>query len=131
MSRRTAINVFQNVFTPHANHALEDDIIGAEKKSTSALALTTVNLDFSEFKYHSLLLGSDNITLNAVVTGLKPGEVCLLQITQDATGARTVTWGTGIKTTHVVSNTTNDVDMLLGVFDGTNIYFGTIAKITV
>lgn len=131
MSRRSAINIFQNVLDPHVNHAMEDDIIGAEKKSTSALALTTVTLDFGEHKYHSLLLGSDNITLNATFTGLKPGEQCILQLTQDATAARTITWGTGIKTGHVVSNSTNDVDMLFGIFDGTNIYFGTIAKIAV
>lgn len=131
MNRKTLINILQNVFQPAVNQAIEADLIGASKLDTTLTDETAVTLDFTKNKFHSLVLGSDNITLNATVAGLKPGEQCFLKITQDATAARTVTWGTGIKTGHTISSTTDDQDMLTGIFDGTNIFFGTVAKIAI
>ncbi len=129
MSRRTLINIIQNVFQPSVNQAMEADLIGAEMKQLSVGAETTITLDFGEYKFHEVTLGSANITaLNAIVTGLKPGERVYLKLIQDGTGARTVAWGTGILTDITVSSSTDDIDLYVGVFDGTNIILGALAQ---
>jgi len=129
MSRRTLINILENVFQPSVNEAMKEDLIGAKMKVTDLVDETTVTLNFSEYKFHQLTLGSQNITaLDAIVTGLAVGEQVYLKLIQDGSGARTVAFGTGILTAITVSSSTDDIDLYVGVFDGTNIILGAVAQ---
>lgn len=128
MNRKTLLNILTNVFAPTVNQAMMEGMIGKKKKATALTNETAVTLDFSEYNFHDLTLGSDNITLNAGVDGLKEGEEVILKITQDGTAARTITWGDGIVTDVTVTASTNAVDLLKGVFDGTRIIFGALAQ---
>ena len=51
MSRKTLINILENVFAPSVNQAMKEDLIGAAKKVTALAAETTVTLDFSTYKF--------------------------------------------------------------------------------
>ena len=128
MSRRTLKNLFDSIFPPTINHGFEEDLMGATKKVVTLAAETVVSLDFGEDKFIELALGSANITINAVVTGLKPGEQCYLKIIQDATGARTVAFGTNMVENLTVTASTDAIDLFMGIFDGTNIIFGPLAQ---
>ena len=129
MSRRTLINILENVFQPSVNEAMKEDLIGSKVKTLSVGAATTITLDFEEYKFHEVTLGSENITaLNAVVTGLYPGERVYLKLIQDGSGARTVAFNANILTDITVSSSTDDIDLYVGVFDGTNIILGAIAQ---
>jgi len=132
MGRKTFLNILENVFPPSVNQAMRQDLIGSEAKVTALAAETTLTLDFTKYRFHDLTLGSANLTaLNATVTdgkdSLKPGEQVYLKITQDAT-PRTIAWGTGIITDVTVTAGASAVDLLVGVFDGTNIVFGALAQ---
>lgn len=132
MSRKTFLNILENVFQPSVNQAMREDQLGMESKVTALAAETTLTLDFTEWSYHELTLGSANLTaLNATVVAgknsLKKGERVYLKITQDAT-PRTIAWGTGIVTDVTVTAGASAVDMLEGVFDGTNIVLGALAQ---
>lgn len=128
MSRSVLINLIEGYFPPNVTRAILKDLYGVDLKAVALAAEIAVTLDFSEHKFFSLTLGSANITLNAKVTGLIMGEKVYLKITQDATAARTITWGTGILTDVTVTASTDAIDMLIGIFDGTNIIFGALAK---
>lgn len=132
MSRKTFLNILENVFQPTVNQAMRADLIGVEPKVTTLTDETAVTLDFSENSFHVLNLGSDNITLNAGLgsgkDALKPGEKVYLKIVQDSTAARTVAWGSNIlESSLTVTAATDAVDLLEGVFDGTNIILGALA----
>jgi len=95
MSRKTLINILENVFQPSVNEAMKDDLLGKSVKTLSTLADATPDVDFSDSHSISVTLGSVNVTaFNAIVAGLKEGEEVLLTITNDAT-PRTLAWGTG------------------------------------
>jgi hypothetical protein len=133
MSRKTFLNILENAFAPSVNHAMREDLLGSEPLVTTLAAETTLTIDFTKNRFHVVELGDDDLSaLNATVLAgkdsLKPGEEVFLKIIQDGTGARTITWGTGILTDVTISSTTNDIDILVGIFDGTNIIFGALAK---
>jgi hypothetical protein len=128
MSRTTFKNISELVFQPTVSEGIQKDLMGSEKKSTALAAETAVTLDFNEFGFHDLTLGTANITLNATVFDLKPGESIYLKVTQDATAARTITWGSNILTSVTITASTSAVDLLMGVFDGTNLIIGAIAQ---
>ena len=133
MSRKSFLNILENVFQPSLNQAMRDDLLGAEPEVTALAAETTVTLDFTKNRFHDLTLGSQNITaLNATVAddknSLKPGELVFLKITQDSTAARTVAFNTNILSDVTVTASTDAVDILVGVFDGTNILLGALAQ---
>lgn len=129
MSRRTFINILESIFPPDISEAMKKDLLGAKVKLTTLDAETTLILDFTEYKFHEVLLGSADITaLDAGVAGLEVGEQVYLKIVQDSTAARTITWGVGILTDVTISNTTDDIDLLVGVFDGNYIIFGALAQ---
>ena len=128
MSRKTLINTLENVFQPGVNQAMKEDLIGTKKKTWTLAAETVVAPDFGEYSFHEILLNTQNITINATVTGLEVGEKVYLKIVQDDAAARTVTFGTNILTDVTVTASTDAVDLLVGVFDGTNLIFGALAQ---
>ena len=132
MSRRTLIDIIQNVWQPSVSQAVELDLVGKEVKEVSALADATPDLDFSEFQNISLTTGSVNITaLNAITTGMKEGEEVVLVITQGA-AARTIAWGTGFLfaggTGPTVTATAAKVDVFKGVVVGGDIVLAVHAQ---
>lgn len=128
MSRITLINILELVFQPKVIEEFKNEIIGSSKNSTALAAETTLTLNFNNYLFQDVTLGSANITLNATVSDLKVGEKVYLKITQDSTAARTITWGTNIITDVTVTASTDAVDFLVGVFDGTNLILGAIAQ---
>ena len=119
MSRKTLINQLEGVFEPLTNQSIIQDLLGKEKKTQVTLTSeTTVNLDFSESNFQDIVTGAQNITINAITTGMKDGEKVYLRVTQGA-AARTITWGTGIKKgTLVVTASANAVDLFEGMIIG-------------
>ncbi len=133
MSRKTLLNILENVFQPSVNQAMRVDLFGSEPLVTTLAAETTLELDFTKNRSHVVLLGSANLTaLTAVVSSgkdsLKPFEQVFLKIVQDGTGARTVAFSTNILTDVTVSSSTDDIDILVGIFDGTNILLGALGQ---
>ena len=134
MSRKTFLNILENVCQPTVNQAMREDLLGNEPKVTALAAETTLTLDFTENLFHVVTLGSQNLTaLNATVASgknsLKPGEKVYLKIIQDSTAARTVAWGTNIlESSLTVTASTDAIDLFEGVFDGTNIILGALAQ---
>jgi len=139
MTIRKLKNILKNVFQPSVNQALveyftdiEDRLVDIEDGESSLETVltdeTAVTLDFVTNGFHDLTLADDDITLNATVDGLVVGQKVFLKITQDATAAREITWGTGILTDVTVTASTDAIDFLVGVFDGTNIIFGALAQ---
>lgn len=132
MGRKTFLNILENVFPPTVNQAMREDLLGSEVNTVALAAETTLTLDFTKNRFQDVTLGSQNLTaLNATVTdgkdSLKPGEQVFLKITQDAT-PRTVAFGTGIVTAVTVTAGASAVDLLVGVFDGSNIILGALAQ---
>ena len=119
MSRKSLINTLENSIEPLTNQAMVLDMLGKEKKATVTLTSeTTVNLDFSEFVFQEIVTGAQNITINAITTGMKDGEKVYLKVTQGA-AARTITWGTGIKKgTLTVTASAAAVDLFEGIVIG-------------
>lgn len=128
MSRKKLINILENVFQPSVNQMMKSELMGASVKETALAAETALTLDFTSNRFHDLALGTANITLNATVAGLKPGELVFLKVTQNSVAARTITWGTGIVTDATVTAAVDDIDLFMGVFDGTNIILGALAQ---
>lgn len=117
MSRKSLINILENIIEPISNRAFVQDILGSEKASKVTLVNeTVVNLNFSEYRFLDLELGAQNITINATCIGMKDGEKILLRIKQAGT-ARTITWGTGIKkgAALAVTATASAVDLFEGM----------------
>lgn len=134
MSRKSFLNILENVFQPTVNQAMREDLLGSVPKATTLAAETTYTLDFTENAFHTLLMGSANITaLNCTVVNgkdsLKVGERVYLKVTNDGTAARTLAFGTGAVNANGLALTAaiNAVDLFEGVFDGTNIIWGTLA----
>lgn len=134
MSRKTFLNILENVFAPSVNQAMRLDLLGAEKETTTLAAETTVNMDFTKSKFHELQLNTENITLNAVVAAdkdsLKAGELVFFKIIQDNAAARTVTWGSNIinAAALAVTASADAVDVFWGIFDGTSLIIGALAQ---
>ena len=134
MSRKSFMNILENFFPPTINQAMRQDLVGAEKETTTLAAETTVNMDFTKSKFHELQLNTQNITLNAVIAddknSLKAGELVFFKIIQDDAAARTVTWGSNIinAAALAVTASVDAVDVFWGIFDGTNIVIGALAQ---
>ena len=123
MSRKILINILENVFPPSVNQAIIKDLLGKEGKTTTLVAETTIALNFANFASHTLQLNTQNVTLNATVTGLKDGEIIILKTIQDNVAARTITWGSNIVNPFGVSITltVDAVDYFLGIVSGGSI----------
>ena len=119
MSRKSFINQIGCIFEPLTSGAILQDLLGREKKSQVTLTSeTVVNLDFSESSFQDIVTGAQNITINAITTGMKDGERVYLRVTQGA-AARTITWGTGIKKGSLtVTASANAVDLFEGMIIG-------------
>ena len=123
MSRKTLINILENTFQPSLNQAMVKDILGSEGKVIALAAQTTLAIKFNEHAYQDITLGSAGVTVTAVTTGMKDGEVIILKITQDGTAARVVVFSTGFTNPLglVVTPLIDAVDYYLGIVDGGNI----------
>ena len=66
-------------------------------------------------------------------TNLKAGATYIWRIVQDATGSRTLSFGTAFKfsggTAPTLTTAANAVDVLTGYSDGTNIYCNTVLDV--
>lgn len=120
MSRNSLKRYLENIFPPEINQAIIRDVVGKEKKAITFTDEEIFTLKFPTFSFFDITLGTENITLNADITDLVPGENVMLKITQGAV-AKTVTWGTNIKSNVTVTASNNAVDILIGVFDGENL----------
>ena len=129
MSRRTLLNVLENIFEPLTNRAMKEDMLGKRMKTTSLAAETTITLDFGEYLFHYLEIGSDNVTVNFTTTGLTGGEHVYLK-TKNGSTKKTITWGTGVinPSSLAMTDSNNAIDLFHGVFDGTNIILGAFAQ---
>lgn len=132
MSRRTLINMLENVFQPGVNQDMKVDLLGKSVKAISTLADATPEIDFSEHNSIHLTLGSVAVTgLSCLTTGMQEGEEVLLVITQDAT-ARTLAWSTGFKFAGgagpTITAANNAVDVFKGVVVGGYIVLSVVAQ---
>ena len=123
MSRKTLINILENTFQPSLNQAMVKDILGSEGKVIALAAQTTLAIKFNEHAYQDITLGSAGVTVTAVTTGMKDGEVIILKIIQDGTAARAVVFSTGFTNPLglVVTPLIDAVDYYLGIVDGGSI----------
>lgn len=85
----------------------------------------TLSVDFTKGSYVVVGTLTGNITVNHTTTPqgtLNPGQRATLQFTQDGTGTRTVTFGTGFGKTSAtaVSGTASRVSIVELRYDGTN-----------
>lgn len=137
MSRKNFINQIEAVLEPLTNQSIVENLLGKEKKVTALAAETTLSVDFSEKSFQSIAVGSDNVTLNAVVTGMKDGEEVILKIIQAAT-PKLVNFGSNFFPDHlvVVNPLPSSIEYFKGVLDagsiklfplGSNLAFETLA----
>lgn len=90
-------------------------------QSTSALTPgTTVTLDVTLATLYTETAGQ-NQTINATGTQVA-GQIIILKITNDATLARTITFGTGFVSSGTVVGTLSKSAIVTFVSDGTNLY---------
>ena len=126
MNKTRLLNLLENVFPPAVNQALNDWFLkGAQSAAEVTLTSeTTYVVPFnSDNRFAKLVLGAQNLTaLTATVGDLNDGDEVLLQITQDGTAARTVSWSTGFAasggTDPTVTAATDAVDLFKGVVSG-------------
>lgn len=91
-------------------------------------AAETVTLDLAASNRHKIQMPAGNITI-ALENGT-PGQMFLVELTQDAVGGRTVTWFTTIKWTDgivPVLSAASKRDILGFIITGANTYDGTVA----
>lgn len=93
----------------------------------ATIALTdgaTINVDASLSNVFSVTLGGNRTISNP--TNLGAGQTIIFKIKQDATGTRTLTWGSAYKfpngTAPTLSTGANKLDVVSCVSDGTNLY---------
>lgn len=129
MSHKVLLNHLSVVFPPKTAELLHKEMIGRSKKVVTLAAEVAHTFDFDEYAFHEIVLGTQNPTLNADVSGqgLVPGERVYVKLTQ-GTPARIVTWGTGFLTDVTPSAVAGAIDLYEGVFDGTNIILGAISQ---
>ena len=131
MSRKSFLNILENTFQPSVNQTLKEDLLGAVPKVIVLGATAALELDFTKNRFQVLTVGSVGLTLTAkVVNGknsLKVGEKVFIKLIQYST-AQTVAFSTNILTDVTVSSGNNEIDLLVGIFDGTNILLGALAK---
>ena len=129
MSRKSLINTLENIFEPLTNQAMVQDMLGKEKGIKALAAETTLTLDFSEKAFQQITIGTANITLNAVTTGMKDGESIILKIIQAAT-PKLVTFGTNFSLDSLlkVSTLPDSTEYFEGVLDSGSIKLFSISK---
>jgi len=131
MSRKSFLNILENVYPPTVNQAIKEDLLGSVPNVVVLAADATLELDFVNNRFYNLTVGSVGLTLTAKVTddknSLKPGELVFIKLTQYST-AKTVAFSTNIVSDVTVSSGNDEIDLLIGVFDGTNILLGALAQ---
>ena len=132
MSRKILVNILENTLQPSLSEAIIKDVLGSEGKVTTLVAQTTLAITFNEHAYQDITLGSAGVTVTAVTTGIKNGEAIILKITQDGTGARTVTFSTGFSNPLrlAVTPEVDAIDYYLGIVDGGSITLFNITPTT-
>lgn len=131
MSRKSFLNILENVYPPTVNQAIKEDLLGSVPNVVVLAVDATLELDFVNNRFYNLTVGSVGLTLTAKVTddknSLKPGELVFIKLTQYST-AQTVAFSTNIVSDVTVSSGNDEIDLLIGVFDGTNILLGALAQ---
>ena len=129
MERLPLLNIFENVFQPTVSQALAEWFLNglqAEDEVTLTDETTYAVAFNSDNRFPKLILGAENITaLTATIGDLNEGDEVLFRITQDGTGARTVSFSTGFAaaggTDPTVTASTDAVDLIKGVVVGSEI----------
>ena len=132
MSRRSFINILENVFQPTVNQGMRSDLLGTSPKVTTLTSETTLAINFSESASHEVTTGAQNLSaVTAVLGDLKDGERVLLKVTQGGT-ARTWGWSTGFAfaggSGPVVTSGSTAVDLFEGIVSGGKIVLRIIAQ---
>jgi hypothetical protein len=98
---------------------------GSIQALTTASDGATVTFDLAASNIHTVTLAG-NRTL--ALSNVSPGQSFMLNLTQDATGSRTVTWFSTIKwaggSAPTLTTTANKIDSLGFVCTGTGAYLG-------
>ena len=126
MNKTRLLNILENVFPPAINQALNDWFLkGAQALAEVTLTSeTTYIMAFnSDNRFPKLILGAQNITAHTATVGdLSEGDEVQFRITQDGTGARTVSFSTGFAaaggTDPTVTASTDAVDVFKGIVTG-------------
>lgn len=105
-----------------------DDAANVVQTTYAPSAAGTATLDMSLGKRHTITMPAGNITI--ALSNVKVGDIFMVEITQDGTGGRTVTWFTTIKwedgRTPVLTTTGSKRDVFGFVCTGTGTYDGYI-----
>jgi hypothetical protein len=118
----TAANARTNLgAAPVASPVFTGRVRIAEQALTDAALIAT---DASLANVYTVTIGGNRTLSNP--TNLAAGTHLMWRIKQDATGSRTLAYGTAFKfpggTVPTLSTTANALDFLTGVTDGTNVY---------
>lgn len=110
-----------------AGISLNSNNIFTKSQRVATVALTdgaTINVDASLSNVFSVTLGGNRTIANPINLGA--GQTIIFKIRQDATGNRTLTWGSAYKfpntTAPTLSTAANKLDVVSCVSDGTNLY---------
>ena len=82
---------------------------------------TLVSAAIFASRFVAVTTATGNSTFNATNSILPTGALVTFAITNDASGARTITWGTGFRTNTTTVGVASKVQMVLFVSDGTSL----------
>jgi hypothetical protein len=107
--------------SPESESISVSQLKGYFRAPTALTSSTIVTLNALSAELYTLTLAT-NATL-AVPTNLQSGQTWRLEVTQDTTGARTLTFASGYKKsgTTTLTTTASAIDLLSFTYDGTNI----------
>ena len=117
---------------PAARSADLTRVIAAERARLEATDVpasntdaATVTFDLSASNYHQVTIAGNR---TFAVTGARVGQEFKVEVKQDATGSRTVTWWAGLSwpaaTAPTLTTTANKVDIFEFVCTAANVYRG-------
>src|SRR5574343_1611406 len=135
----TIYNLYKLNISPNSSWKLSDGLRGeaglslnstntfTKAQRVATVALTdgaTINVDASLSNVFNVTLGGNRTFANP--TNLGAGQTLIFKIRQDATGSRTITWGSAYKFPNGIAPTlstgANKLDVVSCVSDGTNLY---------
>lgn len=100
------------------------DITGGTPGVQTLTDAATISWAVGVYQTSTVTLGGNRVLANP--TGLVAGGYYTLIVKQDATGGRTLSYGTAFKwaggTAFVLSTAANAIDVLNFIYDGTNLY---------
>lgn len=109
-------------------NGLRNDVLLGLKNIQSDTDAATVTMDMSASNDHTVTLGGNR---TIAFSNVSTGQWFYVELVQDATGSRTVTWPAGIKwpdrTAPVLSLSANSIDAFMFQCVGSNSYRGYFA----